>query len=319
MYTSTLLLDRFLAGFIGGIFYFIDILPTFYFNYRPKKKFFSTKNSKTSFQSIISLLLLKAMSHTDLLEVAGKKLNSRLFIGTGKFAAPELMKAAIEAAGSEVVTVAIRRTNLNNSEDSYIKHINPKSYIFLPNTSGARTAEEAVRIAGIGKFAGVSEWVKLEVTPEPNYLLPDPIETLKAAEILVKKGFKVLPYINADPILAKRLEDVGCVTVMPLAAPIGSNKGIKTKELIEIIIQQATVPVVVDAGLGAPSHAAEAMQLGADAVLVNTAIAVAQNPVLMAEAFKEATIAGRKAYLAGLAQNSNQAVASSPLTGFLRN
>lgn len=259
------------------------------------------------------------MSNNDLLEVAEKKLESRLFIGTGKFASPEIMKAAIQAAESEVVTVAIRRTNLNNSEDSYIKHIDPNSYIFLPNTSGARTAEEAVRIAEIGKFAGVSDWVKLEVTPEPNYLLPDPIETLKAAEILVKKGFKVLPYINADPILAKRLEDVGCVTVMPLAAPIGSNKGIKTKELIEIIIQQATVPVVVDAGLGAPSHAAEAMELGADAVLVNTAIAVAQNPILMAEAFKEATIAGRKAYLAGLAQNSNQAVASSPLTGFLRN
>jgi thiazole synthase len=258
------------------------------------------------------------MTNNDSLKIAGKSLKSRLFIGTGKFSSPQVMKSAILAAESEVVTVAIRRTDLNNQEDSYLNYIDPKEFIFLPNTSGARTAEEAIRIARIGKFSEVSDWVKLEVTPEPNYLLPDPIETLKAAEQLVKEGFKVLPYINADPILAKRLEEVGCVTVMPLASPIGSNKGIRTKDLIEIIIEQANVPVVVDAGLGSPSHAAEAMELGADAVLVNTAIAIAQNPVLMATAFKNATIAGRQAFLSGLAPTTEKAIASSPLTGFLK-
>ncbi|RAP36522.1 thiazole synthase [Candidatus Marinamargulisbacteria bacterium SCGC AAA071-K20] len=252
-----------------------------------------------------------------MLIIAGKTITSRLFVGTGKFSSPQVMKDAIKAAESEIVTVAIRRTDLNNQEDSYITHINPNEYLFLPNTSGARTAEEAIRIARIGKFSGVSDWVKLEVTPEPNYLLPDPIETLKAAEQLVKEGFKVLPYINADPILAKRLEEVGCVTVMPLAAPIGSNRGIRTRDQLEIIIEQANIPVIVDAGLGSPSHAAEAMELGADAVLVNTAIAIAQNPVLMAEAFKNATLAGRQGYLSGLAQEKEMATASSPLTGFL--
>ncbi len=249
--------------------------------------------------------------------IAGKELKSRLFTGTGKFPSPEIMKRAIDAAESEVVTVAVRRVDMADPKDSYVHWIDPKQYIFLPNTSGARNAEEAVRIARIAKFAGVSDWVKLEVTPEPNYLLPDPIETLKAAEILVKEGFVVLPYINADPILAKKLEEVGCATVMPLAAPIGSNRGLQTKELIRIIIEQSNIPVVVDAGLGAPSQAAEAMEMGADAVLVNTAIATAGDPVKFAEAFKWAVQAGRQAYCAGIPGTTSMATASSPLTGFL--
>lgn len=257
------------------------------------------------------------MTHSDSLVIGGTTLTSRLFIGTGKFSSPELMKNAVVAAESEVVTVAVRRVDLSNSQDSYTTLINPKDYIFLPNTSGARNAEEALKIARIAKFSGVSDWIKLEVVPEPDYLLPDPIETLKAAEQLVKEGFKVLPYINADPILAKYLEEAGCVTVMPLAAPIGSNKGLQTKELIRIIIEQSNIPVVVDAGLGAPSDAAEAMEMGADAVLVNTAIATAKDPVLMAEAFKWATLSGRQAYLAGLPGQHQKAEASSPLTGFL--
>ena len=254
----------------------------------------------------------------DTLIIAGKAFKSRLFLGTGKFASPKLMQEAIQAAETEVVTTAIRRVDLRNPEDSFLTHINPETYLFLPNTSGARNAEEAIRLAHLARATGVSDWVKLEVTPEPNYLLPDPIETLKAAEQLVKDGFTVLPYMNADPILAKHLQDVGCATVMPLAAPIGSNRGLKTADQIKIIIEQATVPVVVDAGIGAPSQAAEAMELGADAVLVNTAIATAQNPVLLSEAFKEATIAGRKAFLAGLPAAQSQAAASSPLTGFLQ-
>jgi thiazole synthase len=255
----------------------------------------------------------------DKLQIADKTFNSRLLLGTGKFPSPEIMLKAIKAAESEIVTTAIRRVDLDNKQDSFLNYIDPKKYLFLPNTSGARDAEEAIRIAEIARFSGVSDWVKLEVTPEPNYLLPDPIETLKAAEELVKKGFKVLPYINADPILAKRLEEVGCVTVMPLGSPIGSNRGLKTRELIKIIISQANVPVVVDAGLGSPSDAAEAMEIGADAVLINTAIATSENPEMIAYAFKLAVQAGRAAYLAGLPQQNEAAVASSPLTGFLRN
>lgn len=254
---------------------------------------------------------------SDILCIADRTFNSRLLVGTGKFSSPQVMMSAIQNSQSEIVTVAVRRVDLKDPQDSFITHIDPKKFLFLPNTSGARTAEEAIRIAKIAKFSGVSDWVKLEVTPEPNYLLPDPIETLKAAEILVKDGFKVLPYINADPILAKRLEEVGCSTVMPLAAPIGSNRGLKTKELIQIIIEQSTVPVVVDAGLGAPSDAAEAMEIGADAVLVNTAIATAENPAIMGEAFKLAVQAGRQAFLAGLPGQHTGAEASSPLTGFL--
>ena len=203
-------------------------------------------------------------------------------------------------------------------QDSILSAVDTSRYLLLPNTSGARTAEEAVRLARLARAAGCEPWVKLEITPDPHYLLPDPVETLKAAEILVKEGFIVLPYINADPVLARRLEDVGTATVMPLGAPIGSNRGVKTRELIEIIIEKANIPVVVDAGLGAPSHAAEAMEMGADAVLVNTAIAVAGDPKAMARAFKKGVEAGREAFLAGLGRQRKTAEASSPLTGFLR-
>ncbi len=251
------------------------------------------------------------------LVIAGRLFSTRLLVGTGKFSSAQLMKDAIKASGAEIVTTAIRRVDLTNPNDSFITHISPKDYLFLPNTSGARTAEEAMKIARIAKASGISTWVKLEVTPEPNYLLPDPIDTLKAAEQLVKEGFIVLPYINADPILAKRLEECGCATVMPLAAPIGSNRGLRTKDLIQLIIEQSSIPVVVDAGLGSPSQAAEAMEMGADAVLVNTAIATAANPVQMAIAFKIGVEAGRLAYLAGLPCTQEFAQASSPLTGFL--
>ncbi len=256
---------------------------------------------------------------SDQFVIANRRFSSRLLLGTGKFASPLLMKEAIDASGSEIITVALRRVDLETpQEDPFVDIIDPKNTVFLSNTSGARTAEEAVRLARIAKFSEVSNWVKVEVTPEPNYLFPDPIETLKACEILVKEGFIVLPYIHADPILAKRLEEVGCATVMPLAAPIGSNRGLETKALIDIIIEQATVPVIVDAGLGAPSHAAAAMESGADAVLVNTAIATASSPKEMAFAFKQAVEAGRLAYTSGLAETKLNAQASSPLTGFLQ-
>ena len=250
--------------------------------------------------------------------IAGRTFGSRLLMGTGKFSSPDVMKKAIEASGTEIVTVALRRVELENPQDSILSAIDTSRYLLLPNTSGARDAEEAVRLARLARAAGCEPWIKLEVTPDPRYLLPDPIETLKAAEILVKEGFIVLPYIHADPILAKRLEEVGTATVMPLGAPIGSNRGIRTRDAIEIIIENASVPVVVDAGLGAPSHAAEALEMGADAVLVNTAIAVASDPVAMAEAFKKGVEAGRQGFLAGLGGQRKQAEASSPLTGFLR-
>jgi thiazole synthase len=250
--------------------------------------------------------------------IANKTFASRLFIGTGKFASSLILKKCIDISETNMVTVAVRRVDFENKEDDFVSVIDQKKQLFLPNTSGARTAEEAIRIAKIAKFSGISDWIKLEVTPEPNYLLPDPIETLKAAEELVKLGFTVLPYINADPILAKRLENVGCATVMPLASPIGSNQGLQTTELLKIIIEQANIPVVIDAGLGSPSHAAEAMELGADAVLVNTAIATAEDPVKMASAFKYAVQAGYKGYHAGLPTQQVVAHASSPLTGFLQ-
>ena len=254
----------------------------------------------------------------DSLIIAGRKFSSRLLMGTGKFSSNNVMQKAIEASGSEVVTVALRRVDLENPDDDLLNAIDTSRYLLLPNTSGARDAQEAVRLARLARAAGCEPWVKLEVTPDPHYLLPDPIETLKAAEILVKDGFVVLPYIHADPILAKRLEDIGTATVMPLGSPIGSKQGIKTRESIEIIIEMANVPVVVDAGLGAPSHAAEAMEMGADAVLVNTAIAVAADPALMAQAFKKGVKAGREAFLAGISTPQKAAAASSPLTGFLR-
>ncbi len=253
----------------------------------------------------------------DKLTIAGRDFSSRLLVGTGKFASNALMVAAMEGSGCEIVTVALRRVDIDNPQDSMLSHIDTQRYLLLPNTSGARDAEEAVRLARLARAAGCEPWVKLEVTPDPYYLLPDPIETFKAAEILVKDGFTVLPYINADPVLAKRLEEIGTATVMPLGAPIGTNKGLRTRDNIAIIIAQATVPVVVDAGLGAPSHAAEAMEMGADAVLVNTALAVSPDPGRMAAAFKKGVEAGREAYLAGLGTQREKAEASSPLTGFL--
>lgn len=254
--------------------------------------------------------------HSNLI-IAGIEFTSRLLIGTGKFASVDIMRKAIEASGTGMVTVALRRVDIQNPQDDMLAAVDRSKYLLLPNTSGARTAAEAVRLAQLARAAGCGSWVKLEVTPDPRYLLPDPVETLKAAEILVKDGFNVLPYINADPILARKLEDAGTVTVMPLGSPIGSNRGIRTRDAIQIIIENAHVPVVVDAGLGAPSHAAEAMEMGADAVLVNTAIAVADDPVAMADAFRLAVIAGRQAYEAGLGPESLTAKASSPLTGFL--
>jgi len=252
------------------------------------------------------------------LVIGGRSFRSRLLLGTGKFPSTEVMVQAIEASGAEIVTVALRRVELDNPTDDLMSAIDRERYLLLPNTSGARDAEEAVRLARIARAAGCDPWIKLEVTPDPHYLLPDPIETLKAAEILVKEGFTVLPYINADPVLAKRLEDVGTATVMPLGAPIGTNRGIRTRDSIQIIIEQARIPVVVDAGLGAPSHAAEAMEMGADAVLVNTAIAVAGDPVAMAEGFKLGVEAGFMARQAGAGKQQWKAEASSPLTGFLR-
>ncbi len=255
------------------------------------------------------------------LVIAGREFRSRLMLGTGKFASGELMRRAIEASGSEIVTVALRRADLTGKKDPFaniLEFIPRDRCLLLPNTSGAMNAEEAVRLARLAVAAGLPNWVKLEIHPDPRYLLPDPIETLKAAEILVKEGFIVLPYINADPVLAKRLQDVGTATVMPLGSPIGSHQGITTRRQIEIIIEQATVPVVVDAGIGAPSHAAEAMEMGADAVLVNTAIAIASDPIKMAQAFQAAVAAGRTAYEIGLADISDAASATSPLAAFLQ-
>src|SRR5688500_6981272 len=254
------------------------------------------------------------------LTIAGRQFQSRLMIGTGKFSSPEAMADALAASGTEIVTVALRRADLSGKKDPFaniLEFIDPKRYLLLPNTSGAMNAEEAVRLARLAAAAGLPKWVKLEIHPDPRYLLPDPVETFKAAEILVKEGFTVLPYINADPVLAKRLQEAGSATVMPLGSPIGSNRGVETRSQIRIIIEQATVPVVVDAGLGAPSHAAEAMELGADAVHVNTAIAVAEDPNRMAVAFAQAVEAGRTAFEVGFGAPQFTASATSPLTGFL--
>ena len=253
----------------------------------------------------------------DKLTIAGKTFDSRLLVGTGKFTAPQVMAQALAASEADIVTVALRRVDINDAEDDTLSHIDRDRFLLLPNTSGARSADEAVRLSRLARAATGIDWVKLEVTPDPYYLLPDPIETLKAAETLVQEGFVVLPYINADPILAKRLADLGTATVMPLGSPIGSNQGLKTRAALEIIIEQSNVPVVVDAGLGLPSHVAEAMEIGADAVLVNTAIATAADPVEMAMAFKLAVEAGRKAYESGPRAATRSAEASSPLTGFL--
>ncbi len=253
----------------------------------------------------------------DILTIAGKDFESRLFTGTGKFGNHQVMEDALLASGTEMVTMALKRIDLQDKEDDILQHLHHSSFNLLPNTSGVRNAKEAVFAAQMAREALQTNWLKLEIHPDPKYLLPDPVETLKAAEELVQLGFIVLPYIHADPVLCKRLEEVGVAAVMPLGAPIGSNKGLKTIDFLQIIIEQSKVPVVVDAGIGSPSHAAAAMELGADAVLVNTAIAVAGDPVAMAIAFKNAVEAGRMAYNAGLAAVSDHATASSPFTQFL--
>lgn len=252
----------------------------------------------------------------DLLALGGRSFRSRLIVGTGKFSSPEVMADALDASGTEIVTVALRRIDLDAPRSAITEFIDQKRYLLLPNTSGATTAHEAIRLARLARSAGLPTWVKVEVIPDPRYLMPDPIDTLKATEVLAAEGFTVLPYIHADPVLAKRLEEVGAAAVMPLAAPIGSGRGLKMEAAIAIIIEQATVPVIVDAGLGVPSHAAAAMEMGADAVLVNTAIATAASPARMAAAFKLGVEAGRAARLAGRAPEL-EASASSPLTGFL--
>jgi len=253
----------------------------------------------------------------DTLKIADKEFSSRLFTGTGKFSSSILMRDALIASESELVTVALKRVDVQNENDDILNHLNHERINLLPNTSGVRNAKEAVFAAQLAREALETNWIKLEIHPDPKYLLPDPIETLKAAEELVKLGFVVMPYIHADPVLCKRLEEVGTQCVMPLGAPIGSNKGLKTLDFLEIIVDQSNVPVIVDAGIGSPSHAAQAMELGADAVLVNTAIAVSQDPVAMANAFRMAVEAGRIAYNAKLAPIKKHAEASSPLTSFL--
>jgi thiazole synthase len=250
----------------------------------------------------------------DSLTIAGRDFSSRLLLGTGKYDSFELMRDAVAASAAEMVTVAVRRIDPDVGGEDITSYL-PDDVLLLPNTSGCETAEEAVRTARLARAGGLPDWIKLEVIPDPRYLLPDPVETLRAAEILVQEGFTVLPYILPDPVLATKLEEVGCATVMPLAAPIGSGRGLKLRDSIRIMIEQATVPVVVDAGLGSPSHAAEAMEIGADAVLVNTAIARAGDPVAMATAFRLAVEAGRAARLAGVMEELETAVASSPVGG----
>jgi len=253
----------------------------------------------------------------DTLKIADKEFSSRLFTGTGKFSSSKLMKESLLVSESELITVALKRVDVENENDDILGHLDHPRINLLPNTSGVRDAKEAVFAAQLAREALETNWIKLEIHPDPKYLLPDPIETLKAAEALVKLGFVVMPYIHADPVLCKRLEEVGTQCVMPLGAPIGSNKGLKTLDFLEIIIDQSNVPVIVDAGIGSPSHAAYAMEIGADAVLVNTAIAVSQEPVAMAKAFKMAVESGRIAHNAKLAPVKKHAEASSPLTSFL--
>ncbi len=260
------------------------------------------------------------MDNSDKLIIGGREFSSRLFLGTGKFSSPSVMKDALAQSGASVATVALKRANLTSEADSsadIADWLEPEKYLVLPNTSGAMNAEEAVRIARLGKVAGFGDFLKLEIHPDPNYLLPDPIETLKATEILAKEGFKVMPYVNADPVLAMHLRDAGAVAVMPLGAPIGTNRGVETRGQIEIIVEQCDLPVVVDAGLGMPSHAAEAMEIGAAAVMVNTAVAASSNPVAMAKAFALAVEAGRIAYLLGGSVRGIFASPTSPLTAFL--
>lgn len=253
----------------------------------------------------------------DKLKIGDLEFSSRLFLGTGKFSSNHVMKAALEASEAAIVTVALRRMDLSRPEEDVLHFIDRERFLLLPNTSGARNTKEAVFLAHLARESGLGPWLKLEVIPDPQYLMPDPVETLAAAQQLVREGFIVLPYLQADPVLAKRLAEAGCAAVMPLAAPIGSNRGLKMREAIRIIIEQATVPVVVDAGLGVPSHACEALEMGADAVLVNTAIATAADPVRMAAAFKDAVRAGRAAFLSGRGAEKENAEASSPLEGIV--
>jgi thiazole synthase len=250
----------------------------------------------------------------DTLRIAGRSFGSRLLLGTGKYETFGLMRDAVAASGAEMVTVAVRRIDFDEPGEDITSFL-PEDILLLPNTSGCETAEEAVRMARLARAGGLPDWIKLEVIPDPRYLLPDPVETLKAAEELVADGFTVLPYMLPDPVLAKKLEEAGCATVMPLAAPIGTGRGLKLRDAIRIMIEQTEVPVVVDAGLGAPSHAAEAMELGADAVLVNTAVARADDPAAMARAFRLAVEAGRAARLAGIMDEQETAVPSSPVGG----
>lgn len=252
----------------------------------------------------------------DPLVIAGRGLRSRLITGTGKYPSPEVMRDAVVASGCELVTVAVRRIDLDDLGPAVTDFL-PEDVMLLPNTAGCQTAEEAVRVARLARAGGLPDWIKLEVIPDPRWLLPDGIETLRAAAQLVEEGFTVLPYVLPDPVLQKKLEEVGCATVMPLAAPIGSGRGLKLRHSIEIMVEQAEVPVIVDAGLGAPSHAAEAMELGADGVLVNTAIGMAGDPAAMARAFRLAVEAGRTAYLAGMIEESETARPSSPVAGLV--
>jgi thiazole synthase len=256
----------------------------------------------------------KGVGVNDELVIAGRSFRSRLILGTGKYDSFETMRDAVAASGAEMVTVAVRRIDFDAPEEDITAFL-PDGVLLLPNTSGCETAEEAVRTARLARAGGLPDWIKLEVIPDPDYLLPDPVETLRAAEMLVAEGFTVLPYVLPDPVLARKLEEVGCATVMPLAAPIGSGRGLKLKDSIRIMIEQVEVPVVVDAGLGAPSHAAEAMELGADAVLVNTAVAMADDPVEMAAAFALAVEAGRRGYRAGILEETQAARPSSPVGG----
>ena len=256
---------------------------------------------------------------SDKFYIAEREFSSRLILGTGKFSSLEQMKTTLAESGTSIVTVALKRVDLTDGStmEDISDFLDRDKYMILPNTSGAASADEAVRIARLGRVAGFGDFVKLEIHPDPNYLLPDPIETLEATKILAEEGFKVMPYINADPVLALRLQEVGAVAVMPLGAPIGTNRGVETRAQIEIIIEQSSVPVIVDAGLGLPSHAAEAMEIGADAVMINTAVAIAKNPLAMASAFAMAVEAGRIAYLNARSQRSFKASPTSPLTAFL--
>jgi thiazole synthase len=254
-----------------------------------------------------------------MLSIAEHRFQSRLFSGTGKFSNSQVMLDALTASGSELVTLAVKRIDIKKGTDNLIKPLIESGVKLLPNTSGARNAKEAIFAAQLAQEMLGTNWVKLEIHPDPKYLMPDPVETLLAAEALVKQGFVVLPYVHADPVLCHRLEEVGCSAVMPLASPIGSNQGLLTKEFIQIIIEQAKIPVVVDAGLGSPSDATQAMELGADAVLVNTAIAASKQPEVMAKCFKQAVETGRTAFEVGLAKVNQQASHTSPLTGFLNN